>query len=120
MIHCSSLPPDNWRGLPLVPQYRFGWTPPFSMNAEGVDVDMIVIISPQVIDEVTTHLNDDDAEGYLTIIELAVGTHLRLIGMAPEAIERELEDLLISVDALSLRSEVEMHALDAGIVPVNH
>lgn len=120
MIHCSSLPPEDWRALPLVPQYRFGWTPPFSINADGIDVDVIVIISPQVIDEVTAHLDENDLEMYLTVIELAVGTYLQLRGLAPEAIERELEELLMAATALPLRSAVEMHALDAGIVPTNH
>lgn len=111
--------PDYWWNLDLIPQYRYGWTPPFVVEMRDRP-RMGVLLCPEVIGEVTAHLDERDLDAYITIIELTAATYLRMWDSPPEAVEDELLDLLwqAAPTALVLRTDVELHALDTGIVPV--
>lgn len=119
-IYCSVIPRSDWLALPLANQYRFGWIPPIDLAEVEVEDNLIAIISPEMIDAVTAHLDDDGLDTYLTSIEATMAAFVQHRGQPAAQIERDLESLLWeeAPHAIGLRNEVEAQALDAGIVPV--
>jgi hypothetical protein len=121
-IYGSDIARDDWLSLPLHRMYRFGWIPPIDLEEVEVEDNLIAIISSEMIAAVTEHLADDELDVYLNVIEMTVAAFVQHRGEPAEQIERELENLLWEQvpHAIELRSQVEMHALDVGIVPVCH
>lgn len=121
-IFSSNVARADWLNLPLHNQFRFGWIPPVDLGEAEVEDNMIAIISPEMIDAVTAHLEDVELDVYLTVIEMTVAAFVKHRGDDSEDIQRDLENLLWeqAPHAIELRSQVELHALDVGIVPVCH
>jgi hypothetical protein len=112
----SILTRDEWQSLPLAPAFRFGWLPPVSLDD---DENVVALLAPSIIDEVTADLDDVDLDAYLLVIEATAAFHLQRRGEPPSSIERALDLHLLDVapQALVLRCEIEMTALDRGIIP---
>lgn len=119
-IYSSIIPRSDWLSLPLASQYRFGWIPPIDLDAVEVEDNMIAIISPEMIAAITADASDEDLEIYLTFIEATVAAYVQHRGEPAEKVERDLEDLLWreAPGTVELRNDLEMQALDAGIIPV--
>jgi hypothetical protein len=121
-IYSSNIARADWLNLPLYREFRFGWIPPVDLGEVEIEDSLIAIISPEMIDAVTAHLEDDELDVYLTVIEMTVAAFVKDRGEEPEVIQRNLENLLWeqAPHAIELRSRVELHAMDVGIVPVCH
>lgn len=119
-IYCSDVAAADWRNLPLAHEYRFGWMPPIDLDGDVSGENIIALISSDMIDQVTTHLDDADLDVYLTTVELTLSFFLEHRGEPAEEVQEALNDFLWDKAkvGLHLRTDVEMHALDVGIVPV--
>jgi hypothetical protein len=117
-LGCAAVTPlkDDWLDFNLDGPYRFGWMPPVGL----LSANELIVISfcPELIAETTAWLDDDALENYLVVI----GTYLSafvadLDADQVEVFRRTQDDLATSCpDALTLVSEVELRALDEGIV----
>lgn len=103
---------EVWRAAPNEPRYRFGYGPPERTHPP------VVHLSPQLLDEVTGWLSDDELDIYLMAVEAFLAAHLVLREAPSDEIMRQLEDELLAEAplALKLMSEVEMRAIDEGLV----
>jgi hypothetical protein len=108
---------STWDQMPLPPRFRYGYMPPVPVTTDNED--FVVSFCPELIDRVTAWLDDDGLDTYLNAVEAFVAGHL----MLPEAsadeviilIENELHDK--APNALAFMTEVELQAMDDGIVP---
>lgn len=103
----------QWREDVIVePRYRFGYRPPERTEPPAV------CFSPGLLDEITGWLSDDEFDIYITAIEAFMAAHLMLPGAPPDEIMRLLENELLAEAPLALRlmSEVELRAIDDGLV----
>lgn len=103
----------DWRHGPSVePRYRFGYGPPERTDPPTVR------ISPEMLDEITSWLNDDELDIYLMAVETFLAAHLVLRESPSDEIMRYLENELLADAPLALRlmTDVEMRAIDNGLV----
>lgn len=120
-IYSSVLTRAEWGDLPLARQYRFGWMPPADVELDGGESGLVGVVSPEMLAAVTDHLDEVGLDAYLTVVELAMTSFVQFRESDDAgAIERRIENALweLAPESIALRSEVEMHALDAGIVPM--
>lgn len=99
--------------------HLFGWFPPLPL---GEPSDLLVVsFCPELMAEITEWLSDSELERYLCTIEAVLdgyfdaATHGIDAEVARERIESDIFDK--NPDTLALFSEIELRALDAGIVP---
>lgn len=118
---CSEISENDWRAMPLALQYRFGWMPPVDLDAIEVADNLIVIISPDLLDRITAHLDDLDLGTYLTVIELMIDLFVAHRGQPAEQVAEIVDNAMWDQcsEAFKLRLEVEAFAMDRGIVPVH-
>jgi hypothetical protein len=105
---------DQWRQLSVPPRYRFGWMPPVRVSGDVATV----AFSGEMLDRVTAELTDDELEAYLTVIEVVADAYVAQPTMAPDRIDRLVEDTLIAAApaSFSLWQEIDARAIDSGIV----
>ena len=103
-----------WRLLPVEPRYRFGYGPPVLTQPATV----VVRFSPELLDEITCWLSDDDLDIYLMAVETFLAAHLVLRDLTSDEIMQRLENELLddAPRALQLMSTVELRAIDDGLV----
>ena len=98
----------------LGPQAQFGWSWPIS----HCDPPICVPYCPEIIDEQTKDLTDEDLSQYLDIIEFVCDSHISHWLVEPDAEERQRrveEELLEMFPAtLDLWSRVQLAVLDAA------
>jgi hypothetical protein len=80
----------TWSQMPLAPRFRYGYMPPVPITADGEQ--FVVTFCPELIDLVTAWLNE---------------------------VMRRVEDELLdkAPNALAFMTEVEVQAIDDGVVP---
>lgn len=107
---------ETWAKMPLLPRFRFGYMPPVPYTNEREK--FVVSFCPELIDAVTETLDDDDLDTYLNAVEAFVAGHLMLPDTKSEDVMRHVEDQLLAEapDALAFMTDVELRAIDAGIV----
>lgn len=100
--------------------HLFGWFPPMPLADENSDL-LIVSFCPELMAEITEWLTDDQLLMYLATIEALLSGYCDALqkGTSSEAARERVESEIFdaSPEALTLFTEVEMRALDAGIVP---
>lgn len=108
---------DEWEGMGLNGNYRFGWMPPYQVSPEDPDT-WVVVFCPELIAETTAFLDDDELQAYLDIIKAFINGVVEHPELAPSQAERLVEDDVYEKDpaALELLSRVQVWALDEGIV----
>lgn len=97
--------------------YRFGWMPPVP---EDLDEPLLLMYSycPELLAAVTAHLDEDGLDLYLTVVEAFFD------GWATPPVgdwDRDYHEVLDLLsrhqpDIVRFKDQVELHALDAGIV----
>ena len=118
---CAVVCPSK-EAVQLVPidGHLFGWFPPMPLD-DNPDLP-IVSICPELIAETTEWLDNDQLDTYLVVVEALLAGYVDALraGITPEAAREQIESGLFETnpDALALCSEVELRALDAGIVPL--
>lgn len=99
--------------------HLFGWFPPMPLD-ENSDLQ-VVSFCPELMAEITDWLTDDQLLVYIATIEALLDGYIDALqhgtssDEARERVEAEIFDA--DPDALALFSEIELRALDAGIVP---
>lgn len=90
--------------------HLFGWTSPVRRD----DGTPGLALSPELIDQMTEHLDDSDLHRFLTVIETYIDAHVAYLGDDPDQVKRDIENKLYTVAPSSLRlfSEVELRALN--------
>lgn len=107
---------EKWPTLPLVPRFRFGYMPPVPLTSDRDQ--FVVTFSPDLIDAVTSWLDDDAFEVYMDALEAFVAGHLMLPDEPSDEVMRHVEDELFdkAPEALRFMGEVEARAIDSGVV----
>jgi hypothetical protein len=109
---------DDWCSASLPPAFHYGWLPPIALTPAG---NRVAFFSPDLLAMTTAHLDADDRERYLALIELIA----TVAGDAPPStspiqvlrfVEDHLPDTTRAPDLL-LASEIELRARDLGLVP---
>jgi hypothetical protein len=111
------LNPLQWERVNKPPRFRFGYMPPIIPVG---DVPAVVVFSPELIAQVTASLSDDELDRYMTVVEAMVGAHLQHDDLPTDVVITLIEDELSDTapSSLSLVTEIEMKAMDSGIVRV--
>lgn len=98
--------------------HLFGWFPPMPID----DDNSLLVVSfcPELMAEVTDWLDDEELDIYLWTIEVLMDSYLDALaeGLEPDAMRQRVESELLDSepDAMALLSQVELRALDSGVV----
>lgn len=113
-VPVSELSKDEWLDLPVAPDKRFGWMPPVRAD----DGTVVVLLSPELIAEVTEPAAEIDRDTYLRVVEATLCSHIWRQDEGPDQVERYLINELFSMapGALRVWSELEALALDSGTI----
>lgn len=108
---------ETWGKMPLPPRFRYGYMPPVPVTADNEE--FLVTLCPELIDAVTAWLDEDGLDTYLNAVEAFVAGHLMLPGASSDEVIRHVEDELFdkAPSALAFMTEVELQAIDDGVVP---
>lgn len=108
---------STWAEMPLPPRFRYGYMPPVPVTNDGES--FVVPFSPELIDAVTSWLDDDGLDTYLNALEAFVAGHLMNPGERSDEVMVRVEDELLekAPNALAFMTEVEIQAIDDGVVP---
>jgi hypothetical protein len=107
----------TWSQMPLAPRFRYGYMPPVPITADGEQ--FVVTFCPELIDLVTAWLNEEELAIYLDALEAFVAGHLMAPEESSDEVMRRVEDELLdkAPNALAFMTEVEVQAIDDGVVP---
>lgn len=119
-LRCAVVTPSkqSWSFYQLSAPYRFGWMPPVQV----VDDTPALLVSfcPELIAETTAWLDDEQLDVYLTVVEAFIDAMVAQFSEPVAEVYHRVQNSLYETapDALALVSQVEVRALDDGIVPV--
>lgn len=120
-LHLRVLTPDmeTWKGLPIDRRHRYGWMHPMPLD-DDADGELMVMFCPELIATTTHWLTDELLSEYLTVIECFIDALVANRGEPVEQTSLWVEEHLAEEcpAALRLLSEVEVQAIDSGIVTV--
>lgn len=107
-----------WQQYNVTTTYRFGWMPPM---LEDPDESLLLMFSycPELLAAVTAHLDEHGLDLYLTVVEAFFDGWVTPPVGDWDRDYQEIVDLLEQhqPDIVRFKDQVELHALDAGIVP---
>lgn len=99
--------------------HLFGWFPPMALggNAELT----LVSFCPELMAEITAWLDDDQLDTYLWTIKELMDGYLEALmkGQSGDVARQKVESQIFdeNPEALALFSQIELRALDDGLVP---
>lgn len=100
--------------------HLFGWFPPMPLEDSRM---LLVSFCPELMAEITAWLDDEQLDAYLWTIEALLDEYISMMTTCDELLTNaELRDrveaklLDAEPDALELLSQIELRALDTGIV----
>lgn len=116
--HMVDLSLPEWDRVPDKPtRFRFGYMPPVRPEH---GVTPVVVFSPDLIACTTAWLNDMQFDAYMTTIEAMMAAHLEHPDLPSDVVMSRAESDIYAVapSCLALLHEVEMKAMDSGLVPI--
>ena len=105
---------DAWNSFPPAPRHSYGWIPPIAFGEPA----LCVCFCPELLDEQTTWLDEEQLDHYLSVIEFTIDRHVQYWGEMPEEeLARRVDGEIIDhfPTSMSLLNRVQMRALDQKV-----
>lgn len=119
-LRCATVTPSkrSWTLFDLAGPYRFGWMPPVTIGDSEPPL-LLISFCPDLLAETTMWLDDDALDTYLTATEAFLDAMVAWPKGPPSQVYAQVQNSLYetSPGVLDLVSQVEMRALDEGLVP---
>jgi hypothetical protein len=119
-VQCCAVvcpPKETVLAIPVV-GHLYGWFPP--MPIDGDNNLPLVSFCPELMAEITAWLDDEQLDTYLWTIEVLFDGYLDAMaeGHDPAAMREKIESELFDLhpESLTLLSQIELRALDSGVV----